>query len=367
MENVQHLIIIELGSSTCKFADSCNDYSVSSVPTLVARRRVGVPNPVQQFTEFRIDGNLNDWYIGNEARVIYKVRPGIWQLQHLIDRGIVADWNLLTKFIMKAYPIEDNLMNDSLVVVVEPMTTSIDFRCRLMEKLFCEEKVRCWFGKKPLLALFGSGRRTGVVVELGYGITEIVPIYEGVAMPHASEQLKLAGCDLTKFMRQMKEEQGECVSEMEVVVAKEKEIRVGFDFEEELKIHPKDEFGLRCGEMLFNPSIGHQHGIHVVLFRSIMKCANEIQREMLNNIVLSGGTSQIPGLMERLKYEIRRLVPNEMKDDVNVVRCPKDQYQGWESCFKDPSFPLATLNEVEYRWLSYGCNSPDTILQHLWF
>lgn len=54
-----------------------------------------------------------------------------------------------------------------------------------------------------VLALYASGKTTGLVLESGEGITHSVPIYEGFALPFATIKLDFGGKDLTKYLIQL--------------------------------------------------------------------------------------------------------------------------------------------------------------------
>ena len=43
------------------------------------------------------------------------------------------------------------------------------------------------------LALFGTGRVSGLSLDVGHGVTSAVAVYEGYALPHAHQRQNLAG------------------------------------------------------------------------------------------------------------------------------------------------------------------------------
>jgi len=54
--------------------------------------------------------------------------------------------------------------------------------------------------KQSVLSLYSAGRKTGIVVDSGDGLTQAAPIYEGFSIPHAISKVAIGGYDLTKFL-----------------------------------------------------------------------------------------------------------------------------------------------------------------------
>lgn len=52
------------------------------------------------------------------------------------------------------------------------------------------------------MCLYASGRNSGVVLDSGYGLTQIAPVYEGYTLPYAASITEAAGSDITRYLGQ---------------------------------------------------------------------------------------------------------------------------------------------------------------------
>lgn len=287
--------------------------------------------------------------------------------------GIITSWDDMEKLWHQTFYGEIRMApEDHPILLTEIPNNPKPNREKMTQIMFETFQAPAFYiGVQGVLAMYASGRTTGVVFESGDGVSHVVPVYEGCSIPDAIKKIDLAGGDITNYLARLLTEQGFEFSDstqMEVVrEIKEKLSYITINFDDELaKCSESSELQksydlpdgrvitvgnerFRCGEVIFKPHhIGSEvRNIQEVLFSAVQKCNIDIRNALYSNIVLSGGCTMFPGLAERLKKEVSAMLPlAHEKTMVNVISQPNRSHLAWKG-----GSVLASMPNFQNMWI----------------
>lgn len=354
-------VVIDNGSGMIKAGVGGEDAPRVNFPSVVGKPR---------FERVQMESD-KELFIGNDAIA----KKGLLTLEYPLENGIVKNWEYMSKIWHYTYYTELKIdPTEQPVLLTEAPLNPKKNREQMIEVFFEEFKVPAFYVfTQAVLALYASGRTTGLVVDSGDGVTHVVVIYDGYSIKHATQRMDLAGRSLTQYLQKHLTEEGislKGASEGEIVKQiKEKLCYVALDFSQELQEYQRSknqpesdrraEFELpdgskmrlgdlriRTPECLFQPSmIGLDiPGVHKQIYEAVQKSDIDLRRDLFENITLSGGSTMFDGLQERLNKEISLLVPPTVK--VKIIAPVERKYSIWIG-----GSVMSTLATFQSSWI----------------
>ncbi|ESO84253.1 hypothetical protein LOTGIDRAFT_229705 [Lottia gigantea] len=319
-----------------------------------------------------------DLYIGDE---VLAAKASL-SITHPTEHGIVTNWDdmeiLLNYIFNKELRVSPS---DQAVLMTEPPLNPKSNATTMTQVMFEKYDVPKFYISNPgILSSLASGRGTGLMVDCGEGLAHVIPIYQGFTIPHSIRRQNLAGRDVTHNLQKLILKRGHTLttdSEFEIVRdIKEQCCHVALDYEQEindpyLPINNKnyelpdgtkltlDSENIAGPEILFQPELygREEKGLHKLVYETLMDCDIDMRRDFYCNIIISGGTTMLPGFTERLQKELQKLIPSRMI--CKVVSNPERKHSVWIG-----GSLLASLSTFSEKWITkeeYWECGPDII------
>lgn len=237
---------------------------------------------------------------------------------------------------------------DRRIVVCESLMCPALFRETLARVLFQHfEVVSVLFSPGHLTTVLTLGITTGLVMDVGYSETLVVPVYEGIPILKAVQSLPVAGKAIHRNIFKLVAENGKVrsgdvekpFSEVSEEILEDIKVRCCFvtRWDRAKKVHDVTMFGadasilppapsdveyplngnsiLHIGgkvrehacEVLFEQD-NEQQSITTLLLDAILQCPIDMRLELSQNIIIIGGTAMLPGFYHRIQMELQWLL-----------------------------------------------------------
>eukprot|EP00658_Telonema_sp_P-2_P082822 TRINITY_DN8827_c0_g1_i1.p1 TRINITY_DN8827_c0_g1~~TRINITY_DN8827_c0_g1_i1.p1 ORF type:complete len:416 (+),score=104.07 TRINITY_DN8827_c0_g1_i1:87-1250(+) len=261
------------------------------------------------------------------------------------------------------------------VMLTEPLNTSPFVAASTASCMFEEFKVPA-LGMVPAaaMALYASGRETGIALDVGGGLVQVLPLLAGDPVAAADGGIlklsaHLGGADVTQRMARM------LMPHRGAWLRSESELRLMENLKEQASMvcptpqaydemeHDPAESSIeytmpdgltlsigheriKAAECLFRPELNMTEVPIQDYFGQCLSGADQsVLPNLLQNVVLCGGTTMTKGFHERTIWELS----NTMGQSVRVLAKPERKYLAWMG-----ASIVATLSTYNEEWLTSG-------------
>jgi actin-related protein len=196
-----------------------------------------------------------------------------------------------------------------------------------------------------VLSLFSTGLTRGLVLEAGEGLTRAVPVFEGYAINHAIFKMDAAGQDITDKVLELSRTHGVCDPTRRTAQAmKEKVCTVALNYDEALASEDTADIESRSFELPDGTIVQVPREVRMgapeILFNSAtsapMICKQAIetvdfdfQQDLVRSLVVTGGSSMLPGLQQRLGQELQQALNTDLARQLEVVADSQRKHSTW--------------------------------------
>ncbi|KAN0027381.1 hypothetical protein ACTFIU_010328 [Dictyostelium citrinum] len=372
-EEIRRSVIVDCGSGFTRVGFSNEELTSRNVfPTIVGKTKYyevlfGAPSKKVEFSGHEVETQKSNITI-----------------KHPIDRGSIVNWDDMEKLLNYSFHQVLNIScEEHPILITDSPFNSKANRERITQIMFETYNAKSIsIINRASLSLIGSGtKESGIVSHCGYGESYSVPIYQGKIITNAMSRLPLGGNDLSNcLMEFLKKRDYKFNTHSEDLIVndiKEKLSYLSLDYKDIQQTattsSSSKDYELIDGrvislsnelfqstEPLFQPSLisgCESVGIHEHIYNSFLRCNAETRTQLLNNIVLSGGSTLIKGFSDRLSKELSNLAPSSLQ--FNIIENPDRKNLSWIG-----GSIVSSLPTFRQQWITledYDENGPQIV------
>ncbi|KKN54940.1 hypothetical protein LCGC14_0587260 [marine sediment metagenome] len=349
----QRPLIIDIGSSSFRLGWAGSDFPDIIAPSIY------VDNTDFLFSSDVIEGleeifirkkNTENHLFGHEALKYSNI---------LKIHSLRNNYNILMKFFYFYYQqleIDEENQFKQPIIILTPFFISELEKTKLRELFFNIFEFPALFFLDDCQGILSILQKTtAVIVNMGENYTYISSFFHGFTNIMARDTYPIAGKDLTNYLlnliftqkssrkiryldqmisKEIKEKLSVCVLDPEGEIKHIKDGSTKFNSKIDLPDGSSLEINaerFRLTEPLFDPSKIHIDyiGLHEAISKIIRSWDREAWGELLPNIILSGGSSLIPGLEIRLKHAISKHFSDRLKDKISIITTSGRENLSW--------------------------------------
>jgi len=348
---IDQKIILDIGSLYIKFGLSGE-----------ASPRQCLPNRIYKNIENCPEGVI----VEGDLEPLYQLKVNPYDIPEIYERFKEQVKLIFYRFMMSDYK------HKRKVLISENLLMPIDLKTMIAAVLFEYMSVpSIIFAPSQLLALTSVGRKTGLVIDCGYLETTVLPISDYRCLLHSMKTMPCAGQDISKNLKELIIENasisfedgrvfpfskdwenilsnyviedikasvcfvGQKPDTTEIVVNQKNNTifyrssatEIGYPMEDRrLKIQIPGWVRERAAEILFDQE-RNEASIASLVIDSLKATPTDLRTSLIENVLLIGGTSMLPGFSLRVSQELKEyLIENGFINLANKVKIIRSKF-----------------------------------------
>ena len=181
-----------------------------------------------------------------------------------------------------------------------------------------------------ILSLYANAKYTGFSVDIGYENTRFCPVYDSHVIPYYSSNINLGGNDISIALKEQLKDYN--INDNIIEDIKKNFCVVAYDEDDKSDISQRpytlpDGREITLSTERFSCFETLVKNISQKIFDSIEQIDKDFQQDFYSNIIISGGSSSLPGIEHRIEMELKKLTKNKKK--IKVIASTYNEDSVW--------------------------------------